>query len=122
MRIITISILATMLTLSCADRKFLKNQTRSAGYAMGENVELKFATNRAANPPDSIAVFVLENKSKYQYSTWATLTGCYSVCLYSVIWDGRKIDGNWPAGGRYLVFAKLGEDIFSDTVQFGLAD
>jgi hypothetical protein len=111
-----------LIVLACANRAFLKNQTRPGGYAMGEKVELRFLTNSVGHAPDSIAVFVLENNTKYQYSIWAARQECDSVCRYGIIWDGRKPDGSWPAGGRYLVYAKLSERIFSDTVQIGLAD
>jgi hypothetical protein len=115
-------LLLAAIALSCASRPFLKNQTRPGGYAMGEKVELRFLTNRVENPPDSIAVFVLENNTKFQYSIWAGRERCDSTCQYGIAWDGRKPDGSWPAGGRYLVYAKLNDEIFSDTVQFGLAD
>jgi hypothetical protein len=111
-----------LIFISCANRTFFKNQTRPGGYAMGEKVEFRFLTNHVENPPDSVAVFVLENNTKFLYSVWAAREQCDSICQYDVIWDGRKPDGSWPAGGRYLVYAKLSDEIFSDTVQFGLAD
>jgi hypothetical protein len=115
-------VLISPIALSCVDRAFLKNQTRPGGYAMGEKIDLRFISNRVNNPPDSIAVFVLENNTKFLYSTWAARTDCDSACHYSVAWDGRKPDGRWPAGGRYQVYAKLSEELYSDTVTFGLAD
>ncbi len=122
MRIIAVIFLAIMPMISCSGRAFLKNQTRPGGYALGEKVELKFLTNRVDPPPDSIAVFVLENNTKFEYSAWAARGACDSTCQYSVFWDGRKPDGRWPAGGRYLIYAKLSDDIYSDTVQIGLTD
>jgi hypothetical protein len=108
----------------CQGRAFIKNQTRAAGYAIGEKIELRFASNKSQVPPDSIAVFVLEKKSDYRYETWASLQGCDDVCEYKAVWDGRKDDGSWPMGGRYLVYASFDSEtpVYSDTVQIGLGD
>jgi len=115
-------VLLALALLSCANRLALKNQTRPGGYAMGEKIELRFSTNVVENPPDSIPVFLLEINTKFQYSIRAARTECDSVCLYDAVWDGRKPDGSWPVGGRYQVYAKLSDEIVSDTVQFGLGD
>ncbi len=109
---------------SCNQKPTLKNQTRSAGYAKGENILLTFKTKEVGNLPDSIQAFVLEKKTGYEYVLWAKKGGCDSLCAYSTFWDGRKPDGTWPLGGAYLVYAKTANHIsvFSDTVQIGLGD
>jgi hypothetical protein len=121
--------IAVILTLcglltGCQGREFIKNQTRATGYAIGEKIELRFVSSKSETPPDSIAVFVLEKKSDYRYETWAPLQGCGDVCEYKVVWDGRKDNGSWPMGGRYLVYASFDADtpVYSDTVQIGLGD
>jgi hypothetical protein len=113
-----------LVFVSCEKQLILKNKTNHAGYAMGENIGLSFESNLIESPPDSIAVFVLENKSRYEYSLWAKKASCDSVCRYSTFWDGRKPDGSWPLGGVYQVYARLSPrlNIFSDTVQIGLGD
>jgi hypothetical protein len=110
------------LWVACDEKMYLKNQTRPGGYALGEKIRLSFETASMEIPPDSIAVFVFETKTKYKYAIKAGLKECNSICEYAVIWDGRKPDGGWPLGGRYLVFAGLGDEIYSDTVEIGLAD
>jgi hypothetical protein len=118
--ILTLSIL--ILLAACNDEFALKNMTRPGGYAMGEQVQLKFELENSKGAPDSIDVFVLESKTKYEYALRAGRGNCNGSCEYDVIWDGRKTDGSWPAGGRYQVFAGIGERAFSDTVQIGLGD
>jgi hypothetical protein len=112
------------LIAGCQGRTFIKNQTHPGGYAIGEKIELRFAANKSEYPPDSVAVFVLEKKSDYRYAIWAKLVGCDDVCEYKVIWDGRKDDGSWPMGGRYLVYGSIDADtpVYSDTIQIGLGD
>jgi len=112
------------LVFSCNSHLFLKNQTRATGYAMGEKVELKFATNLTDSPADSIETSVLEFKTGYVYNLWLKRAGCDTLCQYSSLWDGRKPDGSWPSGGRYLVFAMMNErtKLYSDTVRIGLGD
>jgi hypothetical protein len=112
------------LLVSCQGRTFIKNQTHAGGYAIGEKIELRFAANKSPNPPDSIAVYVLEKKTNYRYAAYARLTGCDDVCEYKVVWDGRKDDGSWPVGGRYFVYGCSDSETpaFSDTIQIGLGD
>jgi hypothetical protein len=112
-----------LLFASCQNREFFKNQTRPGGYAMGENITLKFSTNDFKANPDSIAVFVLEKKTGYRYSLWATRAECTDVCLYETAWNGLKPDGSWPDGGTYFIYAVIDNDgIYSDTIQVGLGD
>jgi hypothetical protein len=122
-RILVIALLL-LASVSCEKQIFLKNKTNPVGYAMGENIGLSFESNLIESPPDSIAVFVLENKSRYEYSLWAKMASCDTVCRYSTFWDGRKPDGSWPVGGVYQVYARLSArlNVFSDTVQIGLGD
>jgi hypothetical protein len=123
MKQIVILILLSLLG-SCGNKVFLKNQTKPGGYAMGEKVQLRFASDKIKNQPDSIEVFVIEKKTGYRYSVWAQKAGCDDACEYKAIWDGRKPDGSWPSGGRYFVFGSLNgdPDIPSDTVEIGLGD
>jgi hypothetical protein len=117
-------ILMVVLIFACAEQPSLKNRTRSAGYAKGENILLAFNSTSAKRAPDSIQVFVLEKKTGYEYLRWARKGNCNTTCAYSIMWDGRKPDGSWPLGGVYLVYAKAANRpvIFSDTVTIGLTD
>jgi hypothetical protein len=119
-----VALLLLPLSISCNEQIFLRNETKPVGYAMGENVELTFASNAPKGDADSVEVFVLETKTRYLHDLWAKRAGCDSVCQYSTFWNGRKPDGSWPVGGVYLVFAKLNDrqTIFSDTVKIGLGD
>jgi hypothetical protein len=116
--------LISALTFACGKQLTLKNQTRSAGYARGENILLTFDTNPAENSPDSIQVFVLEKKTGYEYLLSAQKRDCDTVCTYSIMWDGRKPDGSWPVGGPYMIYARTTGRlaVSSDTVQVGLGD
>jgi hypothetical protein len=123
MKSITFLILISLLG-SCGNKAFLKNQTKPGGYALGEKVPLRFATDKIKNPPDSIKVYISEKKTSYRYSVWAQKVGCDNTCEYKAIWDGRKPDGSWPSGGRYFVYGSLrgNPDTPSDTVEIGLGD
>jgi hypothetical protein len=114
----------TALTFACSKPQSLRNQTRSAGYARGENILLSFRTGVPDGAPDSIQVFVLEKKTGYEYLLWVKKGDCGTFCTYSIMWDGRKPDGSWPWGGVYLVYARTAtrHNVFSDTVQIGLSD
>lgn len=123
--ILAISALLSSLILSgCREDYQLKNETRAAGYARGERITLRFSLSGSAQPPDSISVAVLEKKTGYEYSNWAFIDSCDTACSYTCTWDGRKTDGRWPAGGRYLVYAIADPEktSFSDTVEIGLGD
>jgi len=117
-------LMITMAMPACENRPNLINNTRPGGYAMGENVPLRFSLTRIKNPPDSIEAQVIEKKTGYIYAIWADRGDCDDTCRYSCIWDGRKLDGRWPSGGHYLVYAiaEIEPAIFSDTVEIGLAD
>jgi hypothetical protein len=120
-----IALCMTLLSImvSCQNRTFFKNQTRPGGYAMGEVITLKFSTNATKSSPDSVSVFVLEKKTDFRYSLWARRTVCQDVCQYEARWNGRKPDGSWPEGGRYFVYAVIGDDdVYSDTIKIGLGD
>jgi hypothetical protein len=120
-----ISVLLSLAILfGCQGNCKLKNETRHGGYAMGEKIDLRFTLSGSARPPDSINVRVLEKKTGYEYSDWALKDSCDIACFYTCTWDGRKPDGRWPAGGRYLVYAAADreESAFSDTVTIGLGD
>jgi hypothetical protein len=116
--------LLLLLSFSCNEQLFLRNETKPVGYAMGENIELKFASNAPQGTADSVEVFVLETKTRYLHDLWAKRAGCDTICQYSTFWSGRKPDGSWPVGGPYLVYAKMSDrqTIYSDTVQIGLGD
>ncbi len=107
-------------SLSCGGSARIVNMTRPGGYALGERIQLIFAIENSNRAPDSIRVNVMEQKNKYVYEIWAPK----DADRYSVAWDGRKPDGSWPAGGRYLVYAFIdsGKIARSDTVEFGLTD
>lgn len=120
--LLLISLMA--IVYSCENGHRLSNTTRPGGYAMGERIVLQFSLPKSGDPPDSIDVEVLERKTGYTYSLQAGLEDCPTVCRYVCVWDGRKPDGQWPAGGPYLVYAtaKLKRTVYSDTVEIGLAD
>jgi hypothetical protein len=124
MRILRICLLLVVTLISCKNQATLKNRTRPGGYAMGERISLQFSLAPSRNAPDSINVFIIERKTGYIYSTRAIRSGSDGSCEYSVIWDGRKPDGRWPTGGPYLVYARIAgrQNVYSDTVQIGLAD
>lgn len=109
---------------ACDKDPTLSNDTRPGGYAMGEKVSLKFSLPELDNAPSSIEVSVLEKKTNFIYSLRAKLENRENACRYVCIWDGRKPDGRWPEGGRYLVHAtvEFKQTVYSDTVEIGLAD
>jgi hypothetical protein len=122
-RIFAIAFSLAALT-SCNGKIALRNTTPARGYALGEAVRLNFSASVTTGTPDSIETTVIEKKTGYRYQVWAQRGECDDSCAYSVSWNGRKEDGSWPAGGRYLIFARYSEkcDIYSDTVQIGLGD
>ncbi len=124
MRWLLPAILLLSLSASCREKYEITNNTRPGGYALGERISLKFSLSGNDDFPDSLSVHVLEKKTGYTYLARALRGECDDVCHYECIWDGRKPDGSWPAGGRYLVcaFAELNGMVYSDTVLIGLAD
>lgn len=118
------AILFFAVIVSCRGKCELTNDTRPGGYALGERISLKFSLSGSGEFPDSISVHVLERKTGYTYLTRASRGDCNDICRYECIWDGRKQDGRWPAGGRYLVYAiaELNGTVYSDTVLIGLTD
>lgn len=122
-RILVITLSLAAMT-SCNGKIALRNSTPARGYALGEAVRLTFLASVSKGAPDSIEATVIEKKTGYRYRVWARRGECDDSCAYSISWNGRKEDGSWPAGGRYLVFARFSEksDIYSDTVQVGLGD
>ena len=110
--------------VSCRGKHEMTNDTRPGGYALGERISLRFSLFGNDGFPDSISVRILEKKTGYTYLARALQGECNDICRYEYIWDGRKPDGSWPAGGRYLVYASadLNGMIYSDTVLIGLAD
>jgi hypothetical protein len=118
------TLLSLLIMVGCQENHRLKNETRAAGYAMGEKIDLRFSLSGFSQPPDSIKVRIVEKKTGYEYSDWALKDSCDTACIYTCVWDGRKPDGRWPAGGRYLVYAMtdLEKPSFSDTVTIGLGD
>ena len=124
MRYAFLSFMIVVPILACENDPRLSNNTHPGGYAMGENVKLDFSLTRIADPPDSVEVWVVEKKTGYTYTLYAGLIGSDSLYRYSCIWDGRKANGRWPVGGRYLVYAMIesGPAVFSDTVEVGLTD
>ncbi len=117
-------ILALTLWIGCKGQIALKNQTRHAGYAKGEQIRLSFSVADIEQAPDSILVGVVERKSGFHYSLVARKGTCTEFCSYEVTWDGRKPDGRWPMGGRYIVYAYTSRPtvVYSDTVEIGLGD
>lgn len=124
MRFLGVATVVAVALLSCAHGPSLVNRTRPGGYAMGEKISLTFSLISAKDPPASIRVVVVEKKTGFVYEIPATLGRCDDSCYYECEWDGRKPDGRWPAGGRYLVFAIAGlkRPVYSDTVRIGLTD
>ena len=124
MKPLLLAILLLGLSISCRGKYEMTNNTRPGGYALGERISLKFSLSGNDDFPDSISVHVLERKTGYTYLTWARRGECNDTCRYACIWDGRKPDGSWPAGGRYLVYGIVEQNgmVYSDTVQIGLAD
>jgi hypothetical protein len=118
------AILFLAVMVSCTDKYELTNDTRPGGYALGERISLKFSLSGSGEFPDSISVNILEKKTDYMYLARAGQGECNDICRYECIWDGRKPDGRWPAGGRYLVYAiaELNGTVYSDTVLIGLTD
>jgi len=124
MKPLLLAILLLGFSASCREKYEISNDTRPGGYALGERISLKFSLSGNEDFPDSISVHILEKKTGYTYLAWARLGKCNDICHYGCIWDGRKPDGSWPAGGRYLVHAtaELNGTVHSDTVSIGLAD
>ncbi len=118
------AILVLSLLVSCRGKHEMANDTRPGGYAMGERISLEFSLSGNDGFPDSISVQILEKKTGYTYLARAMRGKCNDICRYEYSWDGRKPDGSWPAGGRYLVyaFADLNGMVYSDTVLIGLGD
>ena len=118
------AILVLSVLVSCRGKHEMTNNTRPGGYALGERISLRFSLTGNGGFPDSISVHILEKKTGYTYLARALQGKCNDICRYECIWDGRKPDGSWPAGGRYLVyaFAELNGMVYSDTVLIGLAD
>lgn len=109
--------------LSCKDQPVVSNLTRPGGYAMGESVTLSFAVSGMKAKPDSLEVKIFEKKTGYLYDASADPEDCGGCGRYECLWDGRKPDGSWPAGGRYWVYAVIPESkVVSDTVEIGLTD
>jgi hypothetical protein len=124
MKPLVVAIVLLSFSVSCRGKYEMKNDTRPGGYALGERISLKFSLSGIGEFPDSISVRVLERKTGYTYLARAGRGECNDICRYECIWDGRKPDGSWPAGGRYLVyaFADANGTVYSDTVLVGLAD
>ena len=91
---------------------------------MGDAVALQFAVSGSKTKLETIDVRIFEKKTGYTYKTTAEITAFDDNGEYSCIWDGRKPDGSWPAGGTYWVYAVVGEKnkVVSDTVEIGLTD
>ena len=121
-RLLFIAIVVSIF--ACQKIPVLTNDTRPGGYAMGENVRLEFSLATANSVSDSIDVSVWEKKTGYTYILRAGLETIDKTSRYSCYWDGRKPDGRWPRGGTYLVYAtiELGQTVYSDTIEIGLAD
>ncbi len=124
MKPLLLAILLLNFSVSCREKCEMSNDTRPGGYALGERISLKFSLSGNEDFPDSISVHILEKKTGYTYLARARRGECNDICHYECIWDGRKPDGSWPAGGRYLVYAiaELNGMVYSDTVLIGLAD
>jgi hypothetical protein len=108
-RILLLLMAATIL-LSCSVKLKFSNTTRPGGYAMGENVTLKFSISPANKAPDRILVNILETKTGSMYTLQVDKGRCGDACEYATKWQGRKPDGSWPVGGKYLVFAMAGDE------------
>ncbi len=124
MKPLILAILVISLSASCTEEYEMINDTGPGGYALGEKISLEFSLSGNGDFPDSISVHILEKKTGYTYLARARRGECDDICRYECIWDGRKPDGSWPAGGRYLVYAsaELKGMVYSDTVLIGLAD
>ncbi len=124
MKQLLLAILLFSLSVSCREKHEMTNDTRPGGYALGERISLKFSLSGSDDFPDSISVQILEKKTGYTYLARACRGDYDDICHYEYIWDGRKPDGSWSAGGRYLVYAfvKIDGMVYSDTVLIGLAD
>jgi len=116
--------LLPLVITSCTTKIKFTNNTRAGGYAMGENITLKFTFKPTEKAPDRILVNILETKTGSMYTLNVPKGKCGEVCEYTTKWQGKKPDGSWPAGGKYLVYAMIGASqlVYSDTVEFGLAD
>jgi hypothetical protein len=107
----------------CKDQPVISNLTRPGGYAMGDSVRFSFSVTGLKSSPDSLMVKVFEKKTGYLYDDIANPEDCDDCDRYECYWDGRKLDGSWPAGGRYWVYAVIPEyNAVSDTVEIGLTD
>ncbi len=124
MKSLLLAILVLSLSASCTEEYEMTNDTRPGGYALGERISLEFSLSGNDDFPDSISVRILEKKTGYAYLARARRGECNDICHYEYVWDGRKPDDSWPAGGRYLVYAfvKIDGMVYSDTVLIGLAD
>ena len=123
MKKIVLLMLLFSVAVSCGDQPTVKNQTRKAGYAIGENVKLAFTVSGTKTAPDSLEVAIFEKKTGYIYKTFASPVAAQDNNRYECVWNGRKPDGSWPAGGRYWVYADIPEsNVVSDTVEIGLTD
>ena len=124
MKQLLLAILLLSLSVSCREKYEMTNVTRPGGYALGERISLEFSLSGNDNLTDSISVCILEKKTGYTYRARAGRGKCDDICRYESVWDGRKPDGSWPAGGRYLVYASVDINgmVYSDTVLIGLAD
>lgn len=123
MRKIILFPLLLLTLVVCKDQPVISNLTRPGGYAMGESVMLSFAVSGIKTKPDSLEVKIFEKKTGYLYDDIANAEDCDHCNRYHCLWDGRKPDGSWPAGGRYWVYAIVPEyDAVSDTVEIGLTD
>lgn len=109
---------------ACRETPVLKNETRPGGYALGERVALKFTLSGIKVPPDTIHTQIIEMKTRYVYDLRLGAAEKTNAGIYEGVWDGRKRDGRWPAGGRYLIYAmaEIDDGVYSDTVQIGMAD
>lgn len=120
---ILITVAGLIVLLSCKNQLAISNLTTPGGYAIGENVKLAFQVTGEKHLPDSLVVKVYEKSTGYIYSVSAQQDNCDNCGRYKYLWDGRKPDGSWPAGGRYWVYAVIPEaKAVSDTVEIGLAD
>jgi len=118
---ILIAILILASSLICMEHSEITNLTRPGGYALGEAVSLSFSVS--GTKPDSLEIRIFEKKTGYLYDAFAGPEDCGGCGRYEYMWDGRKPDGSWPAGGRYWVFAVIPEyKAVSDTVEIGLTD
>jgi hypothetical protein len=110
--------------IACRATPVLKNETRSGGYALGEKVTLRFTLSGVEIPPDTIHTQIIEMKTRYVYHLKLGAADRRSAGVYEGVWDGRKPDGRWSAGGRYLIYgvAEADRRTYSDTVQIGMAD